>query len=47
MKIATVKPYINVFKKKYFYSYDKGNKLTNFAQMKNESNNKNEDEKEE
>ena len=47
MKIATVKPYINVLKKKYFYSYDKGNKLTNFAQMKSESNDKNEEEKEE
>ena len=35
MKIATVKPYVNVLKKKYFYTYENGNKLTNFSQMKN------------
>ena len=41
MKIATVKPYVNVLKKKYFYTYENGNKLTNFSQMK-DSVNKNE-----
>ena len=38
MKVATVKPYINVLKKKYFYSYENGNKLTNFTQLKNNLN---------
>ncbi len=38
MKIATVKPYVNVLKKKYFYSYENGNKLTNFTQLKNNLN---------
>ncbi len=38
MKIATVKPYVNVLKKKYFYSYGNGNKLTNFTQLKNNLN---------
>ena len=42
MKIATVKPYMNVLKKKYFYTYENNNKLTNYSQLKT-SINKNEE----
>mgnify|MGYP003606398282 FL=1 len=37
MKIATVKPYVNVLKKKYFYTYKSDNEVTNNTLEKSET----------
>ncbi len=37
MKIATVKPYVNVLKKKYFYTYKSDNEVINNTLEKSET----------